>query len=114
MTVDVFIADAPVDVHITGGAVDVFTSDDSIDIHVGFDGGIGPEGPVGPPGGGGFDFTQASPSAEWVVNHNLGFRPSCSVLTPGGVEMLAGVSHVSDVQLRVRFSSPQVGSVRCI
>ena len=115
MTVDVFIADGPVNVHLSGGdAVEVFTSDDSLDIHVGLDGGSGPPGQVGPPGGGGFDFTQSSPATEWVVNHNLGFRPSCAVRSPGGVEMIAEVAHLSNLQLRIRFATPQVGTVRCI
>lgn len=64
--------------------------------------------------GAGFLHAQSSPSAEWTVNHNLGFRPSATVLSPGGVEVVAGVVHVSANQLRVTFATPQSGSVRCI
>lgn len=64
--------------------------------------------------GAGFLHTQASPSAEWIVNHNLGFRPSATVLSPGGLEVIASIIHVSALQLRVTFGLPQTGSVRCI
>lgn len=64
--------------------------------------------------GAGFLHAQASPSAEWVINHNLGFRPSATVLSPGGVEVEAQIIHVSANQLRVIFLTPQSGSVRCI
>lgn len=62
----------------------------------------------------GFTMVQASGSATWTVNHNLGFRPDVSVLTPGGSEMIAEVVHISINQLRVYFSAPKTGSVRCI
>lgn len=77
---------------------------------------FGPTGPMGPKGdpGDGFDFVQASPSDEWVVNHNLGFRPSVTVLSPGGVEVAASVIHQSINQLRVYFAAPQSGAVHCV
>lgn len=71
---------------------------------------------VGPPGSPGksFQHVQASPSAEWIVNHNLGVRPSVTVLSPGGVEVSASVIHASPNQLRVSFAQPQSGSVHCV
>lgn len=73
-------------------------------------------GARGLPGPAGVSFlhTQSSPSAEWIVNHNLGFRPSATVLSPGGLEVVAAIVHVSALQLRVTFALPQTGSVRCI
>ncbi|WP_426036525.1 hypothetical protein [Brevundimonas sp. DC300-4] len=73
-------------------------------------------GARGRPGinGAGFEFVQNSPSADWIVNHNLGFRPTATVLSAGGVEVLAEVVHASTNQLRVIFPQPQTGSVRCI
>lgn len=73
----------------------------------------------GPPGrdglaGPGFLYTQTSPSGEWVVNHNSGFRPDVTVFSPGGVEVSATVTHVSSNQVRIVFAAPQTGSVRCI
>ena len=60
-----------------------------------------------------YTHNQASAADSWIVNHNLGRRPAAvSVLSPGGVEVDAGVTHVTDNQLTVEFASPQVGSVR--
>lgn len=60
-----------------------------------------------------FEFTQVSPLSTWTVNHNLGRRPTAvAVLSPGGVEVEAGVIHVSNSQLVVQFSQPYSGSVR--
>jgi hypothetical protein len=74
----------------------------------------GPPGPPGMPGRGlGFEADFAA-AAEWVVNHNLGFRPLVSVLTPGGAEMDAEVLHTSLNQCRVYFSAPAAGRVRCV
>ncbi len=61
-----------------------------------------------------FTVTQSSPSASWIVNHNLGFHPLVTILTPGFVEMEAQITHTSNNQLLVGFASPQTGSVRCI
>lgn len=60
-----------------------------------------------------YEHTQSSPSASWTVNHNLGRRPaSVAVLSVGGVEVNAAVTHISINQLIVEFAAPQVGSVR--
>jgi hypothetical protein len=58
--------------------------------------------------------TQASPSALWNVNHNLGQRPTVSLQTTGGVEFEGAVTHLSANQLQVQLSSPQTGLARCI
>lgn len=71
-------------------------------------------GPPGPAGGTAYEHLQPSPAAEWVVNHNLGLRPSVTVLSPGGVEVEAHVIHQSSQQLRIYFASPQSGSAHCI
>lgn len=80
--------------------------------------GVGPVaaiiGPRGPAGGEAFEHVQSSPSDEWVVNHNLGFRPSATVMSPGGVEVRAEVRHQSPNQLRVYFAQPQSGAVHCV
>ncbi len=53
-------------------------------------------------------------SATWTVNHNLGRRPSVSLVTPGGAEFDAEVVHVSENQLVVYLAAPAAGCVRCI
>lgn len=75
----------------------------------------GRQGPAGPKGESGqvFEHTQSAPSDVWTVNHNLGFRPGASVLSPGGAQLLAEVLHISANQLQVFFDSPQTGRVIC-
>lgn len=51
-------------------------------------------------------------SATWIVNHNLGREPFISVLTVGGVEMVADIQHTSINQSIVYFSSAQSGRIR--
>lgn len=84
---------------------------------------LGPSGPrgeqgeQGPPGESGAfsDFTQTfSAAAEWVVNHNLGRKPLVAVSSTGGVEVEANVVHMSVNQLRVFFTVPLAGEVRCM
>lgn len=55
--------------------------------------------------------TQSSASAEWIVNHNLGWKPLATVLGAGGQEVIATVLHMSVNQLRVFLKSPSTGSV---
>jgi hypothetical protein len=75
----------------------------------------GPQGPAGPPGAAlDYEHVQSAASAEWIVNHNLGVEPAVSVLSAGGVEVLAQIVHVSVNQFRVYFASPQAGRARCL
>lgn len=70
---------------------------------------------LGGGGGGAVNYlhSQASSSATWTVNHNLGFRPVVSVRSPGGVEVEAEVTHTSVNQCVVTFAAPYTGSVFC-
>jgi hypothetical protein len=77
---------------------------------------VGIQGPPGPGGGGSgsaFTFTQGSPAATWVVNHNLGYRPVTDVTSLGGAQVWAEVLHTSLNQLNVYFDSPTAGQVTC-
>jgi hypothetical protein len=80
---------------------------------------IGPRGPAGPPGPPGSPgssdgeplvHTQSSASTTWLINHNFGFRPLVTVLSPGGAEVGAEVEHVSVNQVRISFAEPRSGS----
>lgn len=73
----------------------------------------GPPGAAGPPGGAGYTHAQAMAAATWTVNHNLGRRPSIVVLTTGGVEVDAAVTHTSAMQAVIAFNAPQAGSAVC-
>lgn len=74
------------------------------------------QGPPGPPGisaNAAYQHTQASASDVWTVNHNLGFRPAVSALSPGGKEMWAEILHTSNNQFIVYFDSPTTGIAIC-
>ena len=55
-------------------------------------------------------YVQVTQAAEWVVNHNLGYRPLIDVLSPGGVVVDAEVRHISTNQANIYFSSGATGS----
>lgn len=71
----------------------------------------GDKGDQGVPGSAGAPvrYVQNSPLILWVVNHNLGFQPKVTILTLGGVEIDAAISHTTDNQFRVEFASAQAG-----
>ncbi len=75
------------------------------------------QGPPGPPGSPGlalkYTHVQSTLASTWVVNHNLGAKPIVSVLSVGGLQMLAEVIHISANQLQVIFDTPVAGSVIC-
>lgn len=71
----------------------------------------GPQGAQGPPNLGYF-FTQASPSSQWTINHNLGFRPSVELFDSGGNEFDADILHVSNNQVMVYLTAPYSGFAR--
>lgn len=56
---------------------------------------------------------QSIPAEEWIVNHNLGFRPNYNVSLAGGISIHADVLHFSLNQLRIYWVSAQTGFVRC-
>ena len=74
----------------------------------------GDKGDPGTPGanGAGFDYVQISPSDTWTIAHNLGFRPSVATFTPGGLEMMGTVQHLSTDVLQITFSQPVAGTAR--
>ncbi len=72
----------------------------------------GPQGPSGPPGsstGGLYVHTQASASAEWIINHNLGRDVLSTIYDGTGAEIEADVVQVTSNQLRVYLASAQTG-----
>lgn len=60
----------------------------------------------------GFNYVQVSPSDEWIVNHNLGYKPNVQMFTAGGVIMLGEIIHISNNQTRIYFNIPLAGSAR--
>jgi hypothetical protein len=77
---------------------------------------VGTQGPKGAPGasGAGFIHTQSSPATEWIVNHNLGFKPVTEVFDTGGNAIDVQVLHMSDNQLRIYLTAARAGLARCV
>ena len=71
---------------------------------------------VPPAGGGGggppFVHSQSVPAVEWIINHNLGFRPAVTLFTVGGVEMEGEVIHSTLNQFRALFNTPLTGTAQ--
>lgn len=66
--------------------------------------------PEGTGSAGGYPFTQSSASAVWTINHNLGYRPSCTLRDAGGNVYEADISHPTTTQTVVTHSAPVTGS----
>jgi len=73
-------------------------------------GDTGPQGPAGAPGGSALVFTQASPAATWIVNHNLHRKPQVSLFDVAATVVHADITHGSDDQTTITFAVPAVGS----
>jgi hypothetical protein len=69
-------------------------------------------------GGGGtglyFSYSQATPSASWIVTHNLGKRPSVTVLDSAGFEVLADVEHASLNAVTITHGAAMTGSAHMV
>jgi hypothetical protein len=59
-----------------------------------------------------YQHNQVSAAGVWTINHNLGFRPSVSILDTGGNEIEADVRHTSTNQLVIYFAIPLAGVAR--
>jgi hypothetical protein len=82
----------------------------------GIQGSQGPAGPTGPNGstgakgdkgdsGGYFAFTQATPSATWTINHNLGYNPNIIVIDSAGTVVEGSYEFPNVNRLIATFSS---------
>lgn len=72
-------------------------------------------GPPGPPGNpAAYVHTQATPSSSWIINHNLGYRPSVELLDAGSQEIEGEIAHPSINQTVVGLSPPTAGLARLI
>lgn len=56
-----------------------------------------------------FVFSQAVPSDVWVINHDLGGKPSVTVVDSSSTTVYGEVNYVSDAQVVVSFSAPFAG-----
>lgn len=90
-----------------------------LSLNLGVRGPAGPEGPEGPKGDpgsvqGSYNFVQASPASTWTINHNLGYRPSCTLYTVGSVEMFGQVVHTTINQCVVSFTTAIAGTAHLV
>lgn len=71
---------------------------------------------AGPPGESliGFIYTQSQPSTTWVINHNLGYRPSVELLDGSSREIDGDVYHTTVNQTTILFNIPVAGTARLI
>jgi hypothetical protein len=70
----------------------------------------GPQGPAGPQGPSGSSFatythTQASAASTWTIVHNLGCRPSVTVVDSGGNVQIGEILYDSNNQVTVTFAA---------
>lgn len=61
-----------------------------------------------------YGHNQPSAAAEWIINHNLGYRPSVTLYSVGGAEIEGEVLHISNNQARAYFAVAIAGSARAI
>lgn len=73
--------------------------------------GVGVAGPQGPPGSGGASYVhdQMTPSATWVVVHNMGYYPNVTVEDSGGNEHFPDLVYDSANQLTLTFNAANGG-----
>ena len=72
------------------------------------------QGPQGPSGAAAFVFTQPTAAATWIINHNLGYRPSVELLDAGSQEIDGDVAHPSVNQTVVTLNPASAGLARLI
>lgn len=70
----------------------------------------GPTGPQGAPGGSYFVHTQSSPSATWIIDHNLGRKVHVTLFDPLSTVIHADIDHGTPNQTTITFPSPVTGS----
>lgn len=57
-----------------------------------------------------FTFIQSTSAAVWTITHNLGKRPSISVVDSAGTNVVGAVNHNSNNELTITFSSAFKGT----
>lgn len=53
-----------------------------------------------------YEHTQSTSSATWTITHNLGYRPTVSVVDSGGNLVIGDVNYASANALTISFSAP--------
>lgn len=61
-----------------------------------------------------FEYTQTSPSAVWVIDHNLGYNPIVRVFIGNEEVQPMSIIHNSLFQTTISFTSAKVGQARLV
>lgn len=94
--------------------LDVVEGDITLEVlgEVGPRGPQGIQGPVGPPGPATFAFyrhSQAAASDRWLVDHDLVYPPSVTVVDSAGTVLIADVTYLDDFHIQIDFGWPTAG-----
>lgn len=57
-----------------------------------------------------FEFTQSVASASWSINHNLGKRPSVTIIDTGGNQVIGDIIYVDNNNITLNFSAAFSGT----
>lgn len=57
-----------------------------------------------------YHHVQGTPSASWVINHNLGWKPNVTVQDSGGSVVVGEISYTSTNSLTLTFSGAFSGN----
>lgn len=71
----------------------------------------GIQGPSGPAGGSYLEYVQASPSASWIVTHNLNKIPTVTLISDDNKMIIPDVDFTSANSLTLMFPAPTTGKV---
>jgi hypothetical protein len=61
-----------------------------------------------------YEYSQTTPNAVWVIDHNLGYQPVVRVFSGSYEIQPQSIFHNSANQVTITFSSAQVGVVKFI
>lgn len=103
------LVDAPAKLTVVETPYDLIVQESTATLTVSTSGAQGPPGPSG----GGFTFTQSSPSAAWTVPHNLHRFPNVSYVDASGHAWIADVQHVDVDTAYLTFPAPTTGKAVC-
>lgn len=55
------------------------------------------------------EFTQSSPDTVWSITHNLGKKPSITIMDDSGNMLIPDITYVDDNTVRLTFNTPMSG-----
>ena len=105
------VSTAPITVEVIHEDIEIVVTEEVIQVEVGAFGPQGAQGPAGPQGPAGsttnvfYVHTQATASATWTVDHNLGGNPTAVVHDSAGTQCEGNFSYPSLNQMIITFSA---------